>query len=83
MLTLPRQRLGQPGKAVGAKHHRAEPAGKRIAQAGDRLVERTLRDQRGAAKERGSITNPSLCSVTSASAASSRCSANSGSPRST
>jgi len=51
VLTLPRQRLGQPGKAVGAKHHRAEPAGKRIAQAGDRLVERTLRDQRGAAKE--------------------------------
>ena len=39
MPALPRQRFGQSGNAVGAKHHCAEPAGKRIAQAGDRFVD--------------------------------------------
>ena len=51
MLTLAYQGLGQPGEAVRAKRRRAPPAGKRIAQARDRLIERAVRAQRGAAQE--------------------------------
>jgi hypothetical protein len=43
MLPLARQGLGEPGESVGAKRSRTEPAGKRVAQARDRLLEPTLR----------------------------------------
>ena len=43
VLTLAYQGLGQPGESVRAKRHRAQPAGKRIAQARDRLIERAVR----------------------------------------
>jgi hypothetical protein len=48
---LPRQRFGQAGKSIGAKLYRAEPAGEPLTQAGDRLLERSLRAQRGTAQE--------------------------------
>ena len=51
MLALPRHRFGQAGKPVRTKPHRADPAGKPLAQAGDSLLERSLRAQRGAAQE--------------------------------
>ena len=51
MCALPRQRFGQPGEAVEAKPHRAEPAGKPLVQASGSLLERSLRAQSGAAQE--------------------------------
>src|ERR1700751_3845753 len=51
VLTLAYQGLGQLGESVRPKRYRAQPAGKRIAQARDRLIERAVRAQRGAAQE--------------------------------
>ena len=51
MSVLVQQRIGQAGKSEGAKLYRAEPAGEPLVQAGNRLLERTLRAQRSAPDE--------------------------------
>jgi hypothetical protein len=43
MLSVAHHSLGEPGESVEAKRSRTEPAGKRVAQACDRLLEPALR----------------------------------------